>query len=553
MASGLALALAPGVSHAGEAAQDTPFCTVPASNPVGSLRADPSAGSVSIPEIEPNDTTGTAMFAAVNHFVPNINVLGTLNGNEKDFVQVELAKGDVLGIALLSGDFDSRVMILDPNNNIMVFNDTGFTFYPEVSQLPIMAWPTDAGGAIVAHSAGLYTIRIDTAVNNINPNAAYNMQLRLRRNALETAAPGTKQILYVDFDGAILNPNVIFGLGFPINVTLSPLDAFLPDWGLALSDRDLLIDTVLATIEQNMSFTSSQNSLVGFEIRNSRDHPDPFGIEPHVTRCVVGGTIGQLTISTIGIAQSIDPGNADTNETAVVLLDVLSDTNPLNSTSLNNFQIAPGFHKAQAVGRALGNLVSHEFGHTFGCYHTNNSNPNTCLMDSGGGLFYLTFYQSGPDFILGSADDNETNFTVDLYANEGIGINPVSREYAIVRVGYALTTPLQSCLSDVNKDTLVDAQDLGGLLGAWLKPVFLPEDINANGIVDSGDLGLLLGNWGLPGITDFDNNGSTGGNDLGALIAAWGQSGAAPFDLNNDLSVDSADLGLLLGQWGACP
>jgi hypothetical protein len=67
---------------------------------------------------------------------------------------------------------------------------------------------------------------------------------------------------------------------------------------------------------------------------NSRDHADPFGA-PH-DRLVVGGTISELGIGTIGIAQSIDPGNFATSETGVVLLDLLSgpafDPNSLNSS-----------------------------------------------------------------------------------------------------------------------------------------------------------------------------------------------------------------------------
>ena len=39
----------------------------------------------------------------------------------------------------------------------------------------------------------------------------------------------------------------------------------------------------------------------------------------------MGGTIAESGISTIGIAESIDPGNFETDETALVLLDSLSE------------------------------------------------------------------------------------------------------------------------------------------------------------------------------------------------------------------------------------
>ncbi len=52
-----------------------------------------------------------------------------------------------------------------------------------------------------------------------------------------------------------------------------------------------------------------------------------------------------------------------------------------------------------------------------------------------------------------------------------------------------------------------------------------PADLNSDDTVDGADLGILLGNWGK------DEDG----------------------DLNNDGTVDGADLGALLGQWGDCP
>ena len=57
---------------------------------------------------------------------------------------------------------------------------------------------------------------------------------------------------------------------------------------------------------------------------NSRDNADPFG-NPNVSRVIVGGTIDQSGVDTIGIAQSIDPGNFGREEQALVLLDIVSD------------------------------------------------------------------------------------------------------------------------------------------------------------------------------------------------------------------------------------
>lgn len=51
---------------------------------------------------------------------------------------------------------------------------------------------------------------------------------------------------------------------------------------------------------------------------------------------------------------------------------------------------------------------------------------------------------------------------------------------------------------------------------------------------------------------DLDGNGFVDGADLGVLLGAWGAS-KSPADLNGDGIVDGADLGAALGAWGACP
>jgi dTDP-glucose 4,6-dehydratase len=48
---------------------------------------------------------------------------------------------------------------------------------------------------------------------------------------------------------------------------------------------------------------------------------------------------------------------------------------------------------------------------------------------------------------------------------------------------------------------------------------------------------------------DFNRDGVVTGADLGVLLGAWGASGG---DLNADGVTNGADLGILLGEWGAC-
>lgn len=47
-------------------------------------------------------------------------------------------------------------------------------------------------------------------------------------------------------------------------------------------------------------------------------------------------------------------------------------------------------------------------------------------------------------------------------------------------------------------------------------------DFDGDGMVDGNDLGTLLGAWMAPGVTDLDGDGVTNGSDLGALLGFWG-------------------------------
>jgi hypothetical protein len=52
---------------------------------------------------------------------------------------------------------------------------------------------------------------------------------------------------------------------------------------------------------------------------------------------------------------------------------------------------------------------------------------------------------------------------------------------------------------------------------------------------------------------DLTDDQTIDGADLGALLSQWGQGCFASGDFNNDATVNGADLGMLLSNWGACP
>lgn len=437
------------------------FCVLPtrqrpAPEPTPFIRLTPFT------ELEPNNTQATANFIGLG-FDPGedseYDVSGSLTAGDLDFFSFDLLPGDVLG-ANRVGTGGSLLQLLDPAGVLLIGSAVDNTFiYPVASPLPggggrALAWVVDAPGT--------YAFRVSGTA------AAYTVQLRLFRPGLQDEVLGTHQTLFVDFDGALINAQAIFGTGNP-NANLSPLSAFLAGWGLTAADEDAVIDAILAVVAENIDDDVAALGANGdfeatgihgqfdVEILNSRDHPDPFG-QPNVSRLIVGGTIAQLGISTIGIAESIDPGNYEAGETAVILLDLLSAPAP-NPNSLNTIPRAPGVPILDLIGVGVGNITAHEAGHYIGNWHTNRLNAFPCIMDSGGSMANITGL--GPDGIFGTADDIDVDFINDQFAtNEGF----TGTEHTLQVVSFGCSTGMVSQCGNgmIDPFEVCDAPDLGG-------------------------------------------------------------------------------------------
>lgn len=340
-----------------------------------------------------------------------------------DVYTFDLEAGDAVGVTVTGGAL--AVRLLDPAGVRLVGSiGTDLSFIYAFNTL--LPGGGNASVAQVANFDGRYGIEVTT-------DGDYAADVRVFRPGLSEVPSRAEQVLFIDFDGAVVDTS-IYGLppSIPQPRTLSPLSAFLPRWGLTAADEDAVIDAILAVVEENLSADLRVHGLNGdrdvsgtpteldVEILNSRDHADPFG-QPNVSRVIVGGTIAESAIGTIGIAQSIDIGNFDRQETALMLLDILSEPNPPNASLffLNNIQLAPGASIIDLIGVAVGNIVSHEAGHFLSSFHTFQFNAANQIMDQGGnpaGTFGL-----GPDLIFGTADDEDVDFGVDVYApNEGL-------------------------------------------------------------------------------------------------------------------------------------
>ncbi len=355
-----------------------------------------------------------------------------------DVYLVDLEKGDAI-----SGGFDSaRVAgIIDPGGTLVM--QSGFN--------PSFIYPADSP---LRHDRRVGFDHVVTrkgrhAVFVTEGDGPYEGQLQVVKAGRADEPGQAQQIIFVDFDGAEVSPDLFFGPPPPVPTPaqpLSPLADFLPAWGLEPADEDAVIDAVLDAMVENLDTDlrivdgrngnrdrQGRGTQFDIEILNSRDHGDRWG-DPDVSRIVVGGTIDQLQIPTIGIAQSIDPGNTDSTETGVVLLDLLSSPagDPI---SLNSYGLANGATKIDLIGFGVGHIAAHEVGHFIGNWHTETFNPQPSLMDAGGE--FESIFGVGPDGVLGTADDVDPDFVVDVFNTfEGFG----GIEDTTARSAYALST-----------------------------------------------------------------------------------------------------------------
>ncbi|MGB3687500.1 MAG: pre-peptidase C-terminal domain-containing protein [Ornithinimicrobium sp.] len=357
------------------------------------------AGFFSVPEDPFDSSSGLGAESEGDY-----NLAISVSDVDVDTYAVDLEVGDVLGLSVAGSA--NYLGIQDSSGTLVHGSQQDASFiYPPVSPLP------GGGNAVNDHvvdEAGMHYISV------AGDSGRYDVTAEVYR-------PGTEgekvQTLYLDFDGARLNTNIFGGPGVR---TLSPMRSFLAGWGLTNADYEPVARQVIDTVTENVRRDLRRSGVdpdTRVRIRNSLDHRDTFGKRDNVSRIVIGGTIDESGIGTIGIAQSIDPGNFDQAETALVLLDVLSDGDPGNPASLNTY-LRPGSDKVQFVGTAIGNVTSHEAGHYFGDWHVDQFNDTLNLMDQGGNFPLL--FGVGDDGVGGTADDPDVDFGEDEFnPNEG--------------------------------------------------------------------------------------------------------------------------------------
>lgn len=173
---------------------------------------------------------------------------------------------------------------------------------------------------------------------------------------------------------------------------------------LPASAEKPLADAITADVRRRLQTDlagSGINKRFGVRVLSSEHGADP-GDAKNVDRVVIGGTIEETGLPTLGVTSSIDPGNFDTSDTSIVLLDLLNG--PADDTVSLNHYMKPSSDRITFISTVVSNLVSHEIGHALGNWHTATDGTST-LMDNDS-----MFLGMGPDGIDGIDGTPTTTF-----------------------------------------------------------------------------------------------------------------------------------------------
>lgn len=457
------------------AAPNGSWCTLPhhdrPANPVGGVAGDPV---IVVSETENNDLPKSAQpipLGTGDGESRSVNVDGTIaTGVDVDFFRFSAAAGDIISItARATGSLDTVVAVLTTDGALFVGNDDDFFkrgVYPPEAPFLLGSSLFDSSVVWIAPFSGDFTIVVTPF--DTTSSGGYQLLVRSFRPPLTEEPPPAEQTIYLEFNGASLNAAATFGTG-ATSANLSPLSSFLSAWGLSAGDESAVIDAIIAGFEENFEDlrragingdrdASGQIGDFDYRVLNSRDHADPFG-QPNVSRIIIGGRINQLGIETIGIAESIDPGNFAQEETAVVLLDLLSA--PMGDpNSINSIPRAAGVSQIDAIGLVVGTIAAHEAGHYLGNFHTDTLNDTRSIMDSGGFL-QINVAGVGSDGTLGTGDDQDVDFSLDAVQEQEFLV--FGGQFTDARTAFALSTGADAPVCEFATGDCCLAQDEGDI------------------------------------------------------------------------------------------
>ena len=478
-----------------------------------------------------NDTFNTAEFVPLGTLPGQQNTID-LNGQmsstrnaqgrfitDVDTYAVDLRAGDILDLALTGAVGNMSVYYGEGTSRPGQFyfgadDNQAIDVYGNGSPLQ------DVGSSVAAQvipEDGRYYIALAPTFNT----SVYSMGMRVYRPIMEQTPVGTKQILYVDFDGGYYSTDLISGSTLPrglvrfpsLQENLDVLGFTNPNAVDIIELQEEIMEEVrrafgtLATFGTNGDYDSTGvGGDFGIEIIGSNEVPELISLRdpdsqyydlnlssnPLLTRMLVGAEEADvgLTGGLLGIAQSVDVGNFDTSEIGLVLMDAVPGAATI--------PLSPSASQSSAMARLIANTIVHEAAHTFGERHTDGTNTFYNIIDGPGPLVIEQGDLGvGFDGVYGTADDTNPIFpdTDAFDLNEGL-------------LGYSRTGPsLSHSLSTGTIGTPIsgtawnDANQDGRFAGeVGLEGVTIFADVDGDGVQDPSepsDVTDVNGNYSL--------------------------------------------------------
>ena len=134
-----------------------------------------------------------------------------------------------------------------------------------------------------------------------------------------------------------------------------------------------------------------------------------------MSRVIVGGTIDESGLDTIGVAQYIDPGNYGLRGPGRGAARRAQRPTPRGPASLNTY-LTDASDRVAFVSQAVGNVMAHEIGHMIGNYHTDNASRGDRARWTPAARASTNLFGVGPDGVGGTADDTDVDFVTDIYS-----------------------------------------------------------------------------------------------------------------------------------------
>ncbi|OYP33126.1 Ig-like domain-containing protein [Rhodopirellula sp. MGV] len=447
-----------------------------------------------------------------------------------DYFSVDLRAGDILDIALTgsAGNISvqygtgtqapGRFWFGTDANQALIDPLTGQSIYAKGS--PLQTFGSAVAAQVVPETGRYYIALAPSFASN-----DYTMGLRVYRPAIEKAPLGAQQILYLDFDGGFYPTSEISGSTLPLGMvradrlvdnlqTLGFTNPTATD-GVLLQQRVLNevrdhFDTIVTNGNNGDYDATGVGGQFGITVVSSLECPE-FGDRsscavgdtdltnnPLVTRMLVGTLIATTGQETVGIAESIDVGNFRPGEIAIVNLDDISTFTTATPRS-------PTFSELDVISKFLGGVISHEAGHTFGEWHTTNTNLTRNIMDTGGSqLSANNLIGTGNDGILGTPDDVPAAFAVEDQFDPTTGYLGYTRTAASLSFELATGAVTSSITGRVYNDANRDGNFAGD---SGLSGVMVFADFDGDRVHDATEPSAISGSDGsyrlnvAPGVT----------------------------------------------------